>query len=46
MLLGDRARAVVVAPRLAVHARESRASGTTTHRDDVIALDVIIAFAR
>tara|TARA_B100000683_G_scaffold277200_1_gene334437 strand:- start:1243 stop:1464 length:222 start_codon:yes stop_codon:yes gene_type:complete len=39
MLLGDRARAVVVAPRLAVHARESRASGTTTHRDDVIALE-------
>jgi hypothetical protein len=50
MLLGDRARAVVVAPRLAVHARESRASGTTTHRDDVIALetddDVVVARAR
>jgi len=34
-----RARAVVVAPRLGVHARESRASGTTTHRDDDIALE-------
>jgi len=39
MLLGDRARAGVVAPRLGVHARESRASGTTTHRDDDIALE-------